>query len=102
MNRWIALAATAFVVGCHPATAPSLRPINIARLEASRGPGIARLVELARTGNATAIRALGRVGGKTARDALVALLPDERAAQALGIACALDEPDAATAAQLNT
>ena len=115
--------ATSAVIGCllacsgKPPAAPraaiaadaALR-IRIARAEALRGAGLAELLELAARGappeRRLALRALGRIGGARALEALRGALADAdagiaaAAAGALGVAASLDELDAPTTAAL--
>jgi len=119
-------AATAAAIACllaacpaKPPEAPAPAPVatsdaalrlRIARAEARRGGGLAELVELAARGapdeRRLALRALGRIGGARALEALRGALADPdagvvaAAAGALGLAAALDEHDAETAAAL--
>jgi cyclophilin family peptidyl-prolyl cis-trans isomerase/HEAT repeat protein len=104
--RALAILATALVAGCPTTKAPHARDdrplrLRVAQLEARRGAGLADLVALASSGDANdralALRALGRVGGDRALDALQAALSDRdwvvaaAAADALAIASSLDE-----------
>jgi cyclophilin family peptidyl-prolyl cis-trans isomerase len=87
-----------------PTVAPDDSPlrIQIAKLEAQRGGGIAELTQLARNGEfgarLLAIRGLGRIGGAQAVETLVAIVRDSRdvplvaaAAAAIGVAASLDD-----------
>jgi peptidylprolyl isomerase len=106
------LASVALGTGCptksadRPRASASLA-IEIAGLEAARGGGVARLIELAApaAGDAAtrdlALRGLGRIGGARAFDALIAATEDPdpaiatRAATALGVLAATSDPPAA-------
>ena len=115
MVRWCSLVvATSLFAACRPATAPvapaasddvALR-IRVANAEARRGGGVAELVGLAaqgtKPGRLLALRGLGRVGatgGAEVATTLVAALGDRdpdvvgAAAQAIGLAAALDDGD---------
>jgi cyclophilin family peptidyl-prolyl cis-trans isomerase/HEAT repeat protein len=111
------LFASGFACGGKPPAAPrpavaadaALR-IRIARLEAKRAGGLEELAELAARGappeRLLALRALGRIGGTRALEALRGALGDgdssvvAAAAGAIGVAASLDELDAATTAAL--
>jgi peptidyl-prolyl cis-trans isomerase B (cyclophilin B) len=111
--RWLlGLLVPVLLTGCpggkpstHPG-APSDARVEIARLEARRGGGVDMLIERARSGDAgtrdLALRALGRVGGARALDALVAALEDPspaiatRAAAALGVLASTTDPPPTT------
>lgn len=107
-----AVAATAVLAACRSAAPEPAAPtptddrairIRIAVAEATRGAGLAELVELATRegdarGRALAIRGLGRIGGPAARATLLTLLADPEpaviaaSAGAIGVAALLDEP----------
>jgi peptidyl-prolyl cis-trans isomerase B (cyclophilin B) len=109
-----ALVLLAFLCACpsrrvDPPRASGADRVAIAKLEATRGGGVDELIARAQTGDAgtrdLALRALGRVGGPRALDALIAALGDpspaiaNRAAASIGVLASLSDPPPAVLAR---
>jgi peptidyl-prolyl cis-trans isomerase B (cyclophilin B) len=119
MFRAAVIAATFCALGCPshgPAPAHASRSelatrLRVAQAEAKRAGGVAELRELSRSphdalSRTLALRGLGRIGGKDAREELEAALDDSdrnvvtAALAALGVMASLDEPGEADRAAL--